>query len=205
MKPMCFLRIAQAAIFTSVLSLALSAQAGDKETALYNFNSTSGGYEPDGALVMDSSGNLYGVASQGGLYSECCGTIFELSPASGGGWNYKVLYSFVGGTDSGPYGLLAMDSAGNLFGTASDGGLTAEIFELSPNASGTWTETVLYIVDGIGVSSVVLDAEGNLYGTIGYGCANNFGCVFELSPSSGGTWIFRTYTTLTEPTAPCQV
>jgi hypothetical protein len=190
MWPTRFLRIVSTMIFFTVIGLSLLAQAGDKETALYNFSEASGGYEPNGALIMDSSGNLYGVASLGGLSSECCGVIFELSPKLGGGWTYAVLYNFLGGTDSDPYGQLAMDAAGNLYGVADNGGEIGEVFELSQNASGTWTETVLYTITAVGIGPVVLDAAGNLYGTIGYGCANNFGCIFELS-SVGGIWTFQ--------------
>jgi uncharacterized repeat protein (TIGR03803 family) len=102
-----------------------------------------------------------------------------------------VLYDFLGGTDSGPIGSLAMDNVGNLYGVTYDGGETSEVFELSPSASGIWSETVLYVIPAFGLSPVVLDSAGNLYGTIGYGCANNFGCVFELSPSSSGTWAYQ--------------
>ena len=65
MRPICLLRIVSTAVFAVAIGVAPCVQAGDKETALYNFNETSGGYAPSGVLVMDSSGNLYGAAYEG--------------------------------------------------------------------------------------------------------------------------------------------
>ena len=152
------------------LALALCAQAGDKQNLIYNFNRGSGGYAPVGTLLMDSSGNLYGAANLGGNsnLNQCCGTIFEMSPKSGGGWTYSAIYTFTGfGNDSLPNGSLVSDASGNLFGSTTSFGF-GEIFELLPGADG-WTETVLYTLessDGVPPSPVVLDAGGNFYGTV---------------------------------------
>ncbi len=71
-------------------------------------------------LTMDSAGNLYGTSVYGGSHNQ--GMVFELSP-SGGSWNLNVLYSFIGGTDgSQPRAPVLIDSSGNLYGTASEGG-----------------------------------------------------------------------------------
>jgi len=167
----------------------LCAEGIDKESVLHKFSRTSGGYYPFGALLEDGSGNLYGTASQGGLTEQDGGLVFELSPVAGGGYTYAVLYYFTG-PEYGPSGSLVMDSAGNLFGTVSYGG-TSEVYELSPNISGTWTETSVYILPSGNYysSPVVMDAAGNLYGA-GGGGTNGIGCIFELSPSTGG-WTFR--------------
>jgi hypothetical protein len=89
------------------------------------------------AIVLDHSGNLLGSTYAGGITNQnvCydydtnnygCGVVFELSPASGGTWNESTLYSFLGGSDGGqPYGTLALDPSGNLFGIAGDGGANA--------------------------------------------------------------------------------
>jgi uncharacterized repeat protein (TIGR03803 family) len=105
-----------------------------------------------------------------------------------------VLYNFSGGSDGGnPNALLTVDDEGNLYGTTYMGGLGyGTVFELSPNGSGGWNETVLYSFTG-GLdgaypefSNVIFDDNGNLYGTTGYGGTNEDGVVFELSPVGGG-------------------
>jgi len=110
----------------------------------------------------------------------------------------KVLYNFTGGTDGGnPYSRLTSDSAGNFYGTTFYGGFgLGTVFELSPNGSGGWNETVLYnfcsapgCVDGAypTYSYVTFDNKGNLYGTANQGGANGYGVVFELS-RAGASW-----------------
>jgi hypothetical protein len=93
--------LARTCIFNLVVTAAIffafsfHAQATDRENLIYNFNRGSGGYGPGGTLVMDSSGNFYGAASEGNLSGFCCGTIFELSPKPGGGLAYSVLYTLL--------------------------------------------------------------------------------------------------------------
>lgn len=110
---------------------------------------------------------------------------------------FEVLYNFTGGVDGGGLqGGVAMDKQGNLYGTTTGGGLYGygTVFELSPNADGTWNETVLYNFangDPKGQnpqSTLVLDPAGNLYGTAASGGIYNGGTAFELSHGSG-TWI----------------
>jgi len=83
-------------------------------------HSFSGGYGPQGAMVMDQAGNLYGTTVGGGAYGP--GTVFKLTP-SDGGWNYTVLHNFTGGSDgANPYGQIVLDGNDNLYGTTSEGG-----------------------------------------------------------------------------------
>jgi hypothetical protein len=178
--------------FLSALLFTLSLHAADKETLLYNFRKSSGGALPAGGLVMDSAGNLYGATSEGGTSTSCgsygCGTIFEMSPNGSGGYTYNVLYNFNSfDSDSIPLGSMVMDAAGNLYG-ATSGFSRGEIFELSPNGSGGWTETVLYTFsnDGIGSTPIVLDKKGNISGASSYGGASNDGFVIELTPGANG-------------------
>jgi hypothetical protein len=126
---------------------------------------------------------LYGTASTGGSYlSGCggagCGTVFELKHTASG-WDQIVLYSFTGGTDGGaPSGSLIFDKAGNLYGTAYEGGELGGscpgtpgcgvVFELQ-SVNGHWVEKVLHSflggTDSTNPSSdLVFDRDGNLYG-----------------------------------------
>jgi len=104
------------------------------ESTLYSFGANSlNGYYPSGGLVFDSSGNLYGLANNGGAYD--AGVVFELSPPMGGSWSYNVLYNF-GATAEGRYpsGTLIFDAHGNLYGVTGGGGTDnfGTVFEVTP-------------------------------------------------------------------------
>jgi uncharacterized repeat protein (TIGR03803 family) len=115
---------------------------------------------------------------------------------------FKVLYTFNGTDGQGPQ-FLVFGHAGDLYGTTEYGGTGAScgagcgtVFELSPSNNGGWTETVLYsfcvapqCADGAGPNAgLVMDAEGDLYGSTTSGGTFGGGAVFQLSPSSGGQW-----------------
>lgn len=166
-------------------------KAGWKKTTLYEFTGSPDGAQPDSGLVFDRAGNLYGTTVQGG--SSGCGTVFELSPASGGGWTESVLQSFIGSGGCAPVAGVILDKAGNLYGTTLGGGANSSgtVFELTDTA-GVWTETVLHSFgdasDGQNsYAALAMDKAGNLYGTTLYGGAYSFGTVFELS-QTGGLW-----------------
>jgi len=140
-------------------------------------------------LVRDVSGNLYGTTTNGGTFN--AGIVYELSPQSGGIWTETVLHNFadndrVDGDQ--PYAGLAIDGAGNLYGTTRFGGPSGEgtVFEMSPQGDGMWKETILYnfgstSTDGIfPYSPVVLDSVGNLYGTTFEGGTGRVGTVYKL-------------------------
>ena len=86
------------------------------ETLLVTFN-IDNGWLPSGGMIFDASGNLYGVTG----FSGSDGVVFELSPAGGGSWTYKILYNFSGLDGSFPEGGLVLDSAGNLYGITAFG------------------------------------------------------------------------------------
>ncbi len=182
------------AIFTAILFMpSTRATADDKVLHSFSNNGTDG-IVPDGNVIFDTAGNLYGTSFQGGTHS--AGTVYELTPAGGGTWTEQVLHSFSGSADGAfPAAGLIFDTAGNLYGTTVGGGTHSEgtVFELTPAGGGTWTEKVLYSfgngTDGYSpYSGLVFDAAGNLYGTAYYGGTYSRGTVFELTPQAGGTW-----------------
>ena len=87
---------------------------------------------------------------------------------------------------------LVEDSAGNLYGTSSQGGLGfGTAYELSPAMGGGWNESLIYLFAGGADAaqpsgSLIFDSSGNLYGVSQAGGANNRGTVYELSPSASG-------------------
>jgi uncharacterized repeat protein (TIGR03803 family) len=144
---------------------------GQTEKIIYSFTGGIDGTAPLGGLAIDASGNLYGVTETGGPNG--AGTVFELSPGSGGTWTKTVLYSFA--FNSGnvwlPASNLVLDAKGNLYGIGPEGGANGAggIFELSPGSNGTWTEKVIYSFTGgtdvvSFLSYLAIDRAGNLYG-----------------------------------------
>jgi hypothetical protein len=195
-----------------------------EEEVLYTFTGGSDGARPWSRLILDSHGNVYGTAINGGNTTSCsnqfgCGVVFKLRSAAKGSWKESVLYTFGGGSDGYlPYGGPTFDSRGNLYGVTYVGGdpscssfgspTCGVVFKLTPTRSGPWTETVLHAFTGgsdgsIPLFYVILDSDGNVYGTTIYGgntSAKNClggegfdappgcGVVFKLAPRAHGTW-----------------
>jgi hypothetical protein len=210
MQKRVILLIALPAIYATVLVLTVSYANAQQEKTLHNFNNNHrDGYGPNGGLIMDAAGNLYGTTTYGGTgscpaeYAPSCGVVFELSPNSAGGWTEKILHNFnfaIARDGWSPDGPLAMDATGNLYGTTAVGGTGScvvgcgTVFELSPTGTGAWVEKILYSFrnngdDGLGPAfGVALDAAGNLYGVTLGGGIYTWGTAFELSPTLSGAW-----------------
>jgi uncharacterized repeat protein (TIGR03803 family) len=177
-----------------VFELSPQVGGGWSEAVLHSFSDNGhDGFLPQGGLIFDSAGNLYGTTTGGGEHKG--GTVFELVPAAGGGWTEYVLHNFGAGTDgSEPNAGLIMDTAGNLYGTTTGGahGYGA-VFELTPVTGAGWTEKMLHSFSGTTDGSqpyagLTFDAAGNLYGTTLGGGAYLGGTVFELTPQTSGQW-----------------
>jgi len=163
-----------------------------KERVLYSFcsqNNCTDGRNPNTPLFLDSLGNFYGTTPYGGQFAQ--GTVFEITP-NGTAYSESVLYSFCAQSQcvdgENPFSGVVMDGAGNLFGTTDYGGSVAKgaLFELSPNGS-QWTYNVLQSFDGsdgeFPYSDLIIDADGNLFGTTAQGGAHErkSGTVFEFN------------------------
>jgi uncharacterized repeat protein (TIGR03803 family) len=168
-----------------VFELSLESRGHWVEKVLYSFGFGIDGRNPTAGVVFVAAGNLYGTTTQGGQYEG--GTVYELSPTSGGNWAEKIIHSF-GGFGDGGYAQagLVIDSTGNLFGTTVLGGVgdAGVAFELSPSTDGSWTETVLQNFTWEPTGPLVMDPNGNLYGTSS-GYAGG-GSVYELTPAQNG-------------------
>lgn len=157
---------------------------------LHSFSEAGGdGYGPQGGLIFDAAGNLYGMTSEGGAGF---GTAFELK-SSGGAWTENLLYNFnEGSSGEHPQGsTLIMDQAGSLYGTTYSGGTghNGTVFEMTPS-NGSWTFSVLYSFTACNPETgVTMDAAGNLYGNCPRGGTHNLGMVYKLT-HAGGSWIF---------------
>jgi uncharacterized repeat protein (TIGR03803 family) len=166
------------------------------------------GVGPEGKLTFDSGGNLYGTTDfEGANRSACggngCGTAFQLRPGRSGIWTLKVLHSFGKGNDGAyPVSGLVSDSAGNLFGVTSQGGLQSTacftygcgtVYELMRGKADKWTERIIHDfgsgTDGnLPRGDLILDHSGVLYGTSVLGGTYNAGNAFRLIRGAHGEW-----------------
>ena len=145
-----------------------------KEQILHTFigGPTDGNQPFLGGVTLDKNGNVYGGTFFGGPAKLNGGTVFKLNAAKG--YAITILHNFSDSDPAGGFvnGGLIFDSKGNLWGTNAYG-----VFELSPESSG-WRETVLWglnvnhfpAIDGVIFRApVIMDEQGNLYGTTLWG------------------------------------
>lgn len=164
---------------------------------LYVFTGYPDGAGPTGGVLLGNANEIFGVANGGGQRN--VGMVFDLDRLSATHWTEFRLYSFLGSAQGQyPGGPLNLDTAGNLYGVSGGGtGNSGMIFKLSPNhRSFGWTESQLYSFQyphGTPNTGLVIDADGNIYGTGHEDGKYAVGSVYELSPNQDGTW---TYTDL---------
>jgi uncharacterized repeat protein (TIGR03803 family) len=173
----------------TLFELSPNGTGGWNPSALHVFNGTGhDGFEAFGTPVLDQAGNVYGTTIYGGAKNY--GTVYRLHPITKGKkkgeWTERILYSFMGGKDGGyPAAGVVFDAAGNIYGDTVGGDGT--VFELlAPVNSGGYKEKVLWSfnsADGFEPGdSLILDSEGNLYGTTLQGGVSTRGDVFEVIP-----------------------
>jgi uncharacterized repeat protein (TIGR03803 family) len=183
----------------------------DQEKVMFNFGGCADCTRPkvpEGALLMDASGNLYGATTSGGVRGkgyqceEGCGTIFKFDTSG----KFHVLYSFTGGADGAwPYGPLLEDAAGNLYGVALYGGDLScpqkptrgcgTIFKLDKSEKLTVLYTFTGKADGAGPQpGLVTDKAGNFYGAAELGgnsnCDLGCGTLYKLSKNGKFTVLY---------------
>ena len=181
-----------------------------QQTILYSFTGSTDGGIPIGRLIRDGAGNLYGITSLGGDPTCSCGTVFQLTPTG----TLNTLHSFLGGTDGSQnqgqaeLGLVMFN--GNLYGSASFGGVSGCDGSLGCGVLFKVTlagvETVLYRftgqADGAFPQDLISDAAGNIYGeTGGSYMAGNGGTIFKLDTTGTLTTLY-TFPEGTKGTSP---
>jgi len=170
------------------------------ETVLYTFTGGTGGNKPLAPVIRDATGHLYGTTYSASGHTGS-GVVFEITSPG----HESVLHTFGTFPDGiGPSAGLLEDSNGNLFGTTTYGGETPKgvqadgtVFEIDS----TDHESVLYnfcsasgtnpCADGkYPEAGLLMDQDGNLYGTTSSGGVNDLGVVFKLAPpaSPSGLW-----------------
>jgi uncharacterized repeat protein (TIGR03803 family) len=167
------------------------------ETVLHAFSGTGGdGAFPYAGLVRDSRGDLYGTTQAGGISG--FGTVFKLAKNG----EETVLHSFSGGSDGmTPYAGLVQDSQGNLYGVTEFGGVSGfgTVYEINTNGKEKVLHSFTGGLDGAYpiYASLVLDAQGDLYGATAYGggadsaCTNGCGTLFKVDTRGKETVLYR--------------
>jgi uncharacterized repeat protein (TIGR03803 family) len=174
------------ALYGGVFQLVPSG-SGWTENILLRLNGFGNGDGTQADLAPDGQGNFYGISNDLGPNEH--GTVFELSP-SNGGFEYSLAYAFGGQGGAYPRAPVTVDARGTyIYGTTTNTGPLGigdgAVYELTL-FNGIWTQTVLHYFGGSDgqypVSSVLVDANGNLYGTASYGGAYGNGVVWEITP-----------------------
>jgi uncharacterized repeat protein (TIGR03803 family) len=168
--------------YTKVFKLSPNG-SGWKWTVLYTFGA---GSNPNGTVVLDSAGNLYGTTFAGGTY----GNVYKLTPGNGGPWTKTILYAFSASSPNHPLAGVVFDSAGNLYGTTTQGGIhnDGNVFELVSLGKGKYKFKVLQAFAGENgfqpFGSLILDSAGYVYGTTTLGGSSGNGIVFEVNANA---------------------
>lgn len=164
---------------TGVFKLSPSGD-GWTETVIHSFDGLNEGFGAEAGVVFDAAGNLYSSTSIEGPDSQ--GSIFQMT-LSDGSWNLGIIHD--GGALVGTN--LSFDATGNLYGARISGrGDDGEAFKMSL-VDGSWTYTLLHAFTGgdqgdTPYEGMVMDANGNLWGTTSGGGAHNYGMVYEITP-----------------------
>jgi uncharacterized repeat protein (TIGR03803 family) len=170
------------------------------EKVLYSFKNGKDGATPNGGLLIDPEGSIYGTTYSGGKQicpggqgQVGCGVVFKLISRTRGQWTEHLVHSFTGGKDGYRSSAgLVFDSVGNLYGTATAGGTRGEgvLFRLTPQqkAGVPWRESILHEFSfgadgGVPRAALAPDASGNVLGTASEGTKFGGGTVFKLVPA----------------------
>ena len=177
---------------------------GSAPLTLVSFNGTNGA-NPNGGIIADASGNLYGTTERGGADALNDGTVFEIAKAGTGyAATPTLLVNFDLDDGAFPSDTLVADAAGNLYGTTQGGGTNqaGTVFEVAKTATGfaTLPTTLVNFSASTGgsvpVAGLIGSAGGNLYGTTTTDALNSAGTVFEVTGSG-----FRSTTVVVAPSA----
>ena len=186
----------QSKLYAALLVLAAGAAHAQTETIIYTTNGGSEGTAVLSGLLPGKSGHFFAVAQQAGTTDN--GTAFRINPPAAGSTAYTdtVLWTFDGTDANGPKSNLISDAAGNLYGTAFQGGsnFNGVVFKLTPPPRGktAWSESAIFDPFNTGtlgngpVGILARDSSGNIYGVTEDGGPANDGVVFELTPPAAG-------------------
>ena len=182
---------------TAVLAIAVmaapAAQSAPREKVIYSFAYGADGAAPQGGVIRDAQGNLYGTTQQGagtGCGGGGCGTVFKITPKG----KETILHVFTGDDGATPVPGLVADAAGNLYGTAIHGGprrncACGVVFKVTQDGQFSIVHAFKGGADGSHpVAGLMIDRRGDLFGTTGSGgidcngTGGGCGTVFKIKP-----------------------
>ena len=181
------------------------------QKTLWNFaGGTADACQAFSALNFGKNGDIYGASLLGGINNH--GTVFRLTPPPAGSeqWGESVIWKFDGADGDEPVNQLTFDSAGDLYGTAQNGGASNDgtVWKLTPPAggSGPWTRTLIWSFSGPDGATpnggpLTFAPSGVIYGVAHQGGTFNHGVIYSLTPpaSPGGPWTEATVWTFPGP------
>jgi uncharacterized repeat protein (TIGR03803 family) len=182
----------------NIYGTAYNGGGGDNGAVFELSPNGSGGWTEQVAQPINSLFGGLAVNSNGDLFGTTATTVFELEPNGSGGFLESTLFTFVAADSatqgSNPNGTVALDSAGNIYGTTTLGGKynLGTVYKLTLGKTGKYTEKILYSFGSTSTAGstpeagVVLDTAGNLYGTTKLGGKNGAGIAYELVSHDGG-------------------
>jgi uncharacterized repeat protein (TIGR03803 family) len=178
-------RISRTLAGACILALLSSLPAAAQFQQVHIF--TGQGGSPDGGVVRDGDGRLYGTTTWGGRWG--LGSVFRLTPQPGGTFAVVTLVSFDGDNGSGPTAAPVVGTDGALYGTTIGGGVYG--FGTVYRLSLTGTLTTLHAFAGptgkIPVARLLLANDGTLYGTASAGgsstACGDCGTIFKIPPA----------------------
>jgi hypothetical protein len=192
------------ALIGAMLALAATPAAAASLNILFRFTGGLDGGYPNGPLVRDAEGNLFGTTSAGGEATGYgYGVAYRLSPTPSGPWQETVLHRFgMAPSNSSPFRGLTLNSRGALYGSAYAGGAGGYVFRLAPGLNGGYRLTTLFSFSGASsqdgrgpLGPLMLDASGDVIGTTQYGGQTSgpapcdCGVVYSLAPTTpSGGW-----------------
>ncbi len=165
------------ALWFLVAGVAAQPAQGQTFTVLYNFTGGTDGGQTWGAVIQDSSGNLYGTAQSGG---NGYGVVYEINTAG----SETALYTFGGYPSDGesPITPLLRDGEGNLYGTTAEGSSADDgtVFKIDPAGEETILHTFIGSDGAIPFQGLAMGKSGILFGTTSLGGSDNRGTIFKV-------------------------
>lgn len=187
-------RIRSIAFAAAILAACVCpAASAPREHVIYSFQAGADGAAPQGGVIFDTQGNLYGTTENGagnGCGGGGCGTVFKLAPNG----QETILHVFSGGDGAFPVPGLVADAAGNLYGTTINGGPhrncpCGTVFKVTPQGQFSTVHAFRGGADGAHpVAGLIVDRRGDLIGTTGSGgndcngTGEGCGTVFKIKP-----------------------